>query len=206
VLAQAEAPVVVGVDMPIGLLPAAAPGGRTCEVLARRLLGARSSSIFSVPTRAALEAFRAGGGYRAVSRANRGASPGPGLSRQTFGLLPKIDEVDRALPSARRRVVEVHPELSFREANEGKVIESRKRTAEGCLERLEVLARQGFVAPLALLARVARRTWPAGAKPDDLLDACIACWTAERVAAGAAVVLPEDSPVDARGLRMELWR
>ncbi len=45
-----------------------------------------------------------------------------------------------------------------------------------------------------------------GAKPDDLLDACIACWTAERVAAGSAIVTPGTALVDSRGLRMELWR
>jgi len=206
VLALAEAPRVVGVDMPIGLLPVAAVGGRTCEVLARRLLGPRSSSLFSAPTRSALEAFRAGGGYRAVSLANRGTSSGPGLSRQAFGLLSKISEVDRALPTARCRIVEVHPELSFREANGGRVVETRKRTPEGRRERLEVLARHGYTFPLALLARPGRGNLPAGAKPDDLLDACVACWTAERVARGTAVVLPGDRPLDARGLRMELWR
>ena len=206
VLALAEAPRVVGVDMPIGLLPVAAVGGRTCEVLARRLLGPRSSSLFSAPTRSSLEAFRAGGGYRAVSLANRGTSSGPGLSRQAFGLLSKISEVDRALPTARCRIVEVHPELSFREANGGRVVETRKRTPEGRRERLEVLARHGYTFPLALLARPGRGNLPAGAKPDDLLDACVACWTAERVARGTAVVLPGDRPLDARGLRMELWR
>src|SRR5439155_4147082 len=43
---------VVGVDMPIGLLDAAAPGGRECDRHARRLLGrGRACSVFSPPAR-----------------------------------------------------------------------------------------------------------------------------------------------------------
>jgi len=63
VLALPEAPAVIAVDVPIGLLATASAGGRACEVLARQLLRTRASSVFSAPTRAALAAFRAGSGY-----------------------------------------------------------------------------------------------------------------------------------------------
>ena len=42
------------------------------------------------------------------------------------------------------------------------------------------------------------------AKPDDLLDAVIAAWTARRVAEDVADRLPAAPPVDRRGLRMEI--
>ncbi len=101
VLALPEAPSVIAVDVPIGLLATASAGGRACEVLARQLLLTRASSVFSAPTRAALAAFRAGSRYQAVSTANRGGvATAPGLSQQTFGILPKIDEVDAALSPA----------------------------------------------------------------------------------------------------------
>ena len=93
VLALPEAPAVIAVDVPIGLLAVATAGGRTCEVLARQLLGKRASSVFSAPARPALAAFRAGGAYQVVSSANRcGIASAPGISQQTFGILPKIAE------------------------------------------------------------------------------------------------------------------
>lgn len=204
VLALREAPAVIAVDVPIGLLATASAGGRECEVLARQLLRTRASSVFSAPTRPALGAFRAGGDYQAVSTANRGGvTTAPGLSRQTFGILPKIDEVDAALSSALQGVVrEVHPELCFAEANSGTPMTHSKKTSTGRTERVALLRHLGFVAPLQLLG--AKR--PKGTKSDDLLDACIACWTADRVATGMAVVTPSTPPTDSRGLRMELWR
>ncbi len=36
-------------------------------------------------------------------------------------------------------------------------------------------------------------------------DACVACWSAERILRGEAVRIPDDPPLDARGLRMEIW-
>lgn len=204
VLALPESPVVIGVDVPIGLLSTAIAGGRACEVLARQMLRARASSVFPSPTRAALAAFRAGSGYNAVSTANRGGvTTAPGLSRQTFAILPRIDEVDAALSPASQNVVrEVHPELCFTEANAGAPMAHDKKTTAGRTERATLLRTLGFVSPLHLLGP----KLPQGVKSEDLLDACIACWTGERVAAGTAVVTPVPSHLDARGLRMELWR
>jgi predicted RNase H-like nuclease len=42
------------------------------------------------------------------------------------------------------------------------------------------------------------------AKPDDVLDAIVAAWTAKRAAEGRAERLPPDPPIDQRGLRMEI--
>ena len=53
VLAAPEAPAVIAVDMPIGLPERARHGGRAAENAVRPLLGARQSSVFSVPSRAA---------------------------------------------------------------------------------------------------------------------------------------------------------
>ncbi len=204
VMTLPETPEVVGVDIPIGLLEVGTAGGRDCERLARKLLRGRASSVFSAPTRGALAAFRSGCDYRAVCTANRAGVPGaPGISQQTFGILPKIEEADAALSSASQGVVrEVHPELCFAEANAGSPMVHSKKTRAGRLERATLLESLGFVAPLQLLGA----KLPKGTKADDLLDACIACWTAERVAAGLAQVVPEAAPTDARGLRMELWR
>ena len=49
-------PDIVAVDIPIGLPERSQYGGRAAENAVRPLLGARQSSVFSVPSRAALEA------------------------------------------------------------------------------------------------------------------------------------------------------
>src|SRR5579884_4014052 len=123
---------VIAVDVPIGLLSTAKKGGRDCEVRARALLGQRGSSVFSSPTRAALAVFRRGGTYQQVAAANRGGNAtAPGLSRQTYGIMSKIAEVDALLignPALRNIVYEVHPELCFREANGGTPMTASKKT------------------------------------------------------------------------------
>ena len=54
VLALDPAPIVIGVDMPIGLPERGGMGGRRAEVEARANLGKRRSSVFTVPSRAAV--------------------------------------------------------------------------------------------------------------------------------------------------------
>lgn len=204
VLAMPEAPIVIAVDVPIGLLTTAVRGGRACDVGARRLVGPRRSSVFSAPSRAALACFKAGGNHQAVSAANRGGvANAPGLSRQTFSILPKIDEVDQLItPPLQSRVFEVHPERCFREANGGVPMANSKRKIAGRQERGTTLQNAGFAAPMHLLGT----PMLAGAKPDDLIDACVACWSADRIALGRGVLIPPTPPTDARGLRMEMWR
>ena len=175
----AEAPVAI--DIPIGLPEEI--GLRDCDSEARALLGSRRSSVFSPPGRFLLEALSSQPLYPRVQQlvAERG---GLGLSRQAAGLLPKIDDVDRFLRADRSRAAwlfEVHPELCFREMNDG-VVPPPKGTAAGLLQRLALVRRrfpdaatqieQGEAASRAGLA--------------DLLDACAALWTALRRREGHA--------------------
>jgi predicted RNase H-like nuclease len=195
VLALPEAPTFVAVDMPIGLLDAAAPGGRECDRQGRALLGSpRCSSVFTPPVRAALCATT----HPTAHAMNRASSPaGIGVTLQAFGILRKLREVDDAMtPALQDRVFEVHPELSFL-AMAGRPARHGKKKAAGRSERLALLAAAGFS---GVPARVT------GAAPDDVLDAVAACWSAERLHLGTAARLPaEQPPRDARGLRMEIW-
>jgi predicted RNase H-like nuclease len=202
VLRRAKGCAAVGVDMPIGLPDAPPAGGRACEVEARALLGRpRASSIFSTPARAVLEATT----YTEACALNRARSVGGrGISKQTWGIVPKLREVDAAMTSRRqRRVVEVHPELSFRAMNGGVTVAHSKASAAGALARVGLLHAHAGVS-LADLERGAVALG-SGAKLDDLLDAVAAAWSARRVAEGGALHLPAEPPRDAKGLRMELW-
>lgn len=190
---------VIGVDMPIGLLDRAEPGGRECDRQARRLLGRRACCVFTPPVRSALRA-RAYVRALAVNRASSAARLG--ISIECFGLFAKLREVDAALtrrPALARRVREVHPELAFREMAGAPAGLPPKRSADGRAQRLALLERRfadvraGAVQP------------PRGAAADDVIDAHAVCWSAARIACARAVCLPDRPSRDARGLPMAIW-
>ncbi|MSV88611.1 MAG: DUF429 domain-containing protein [Actinobacteria bacterium] len=180
----------VGIDMPIGL---AADGHRAADVAARRLLGARRSALFPTPP---LDVLGATDYADALARCR--AASGKGLSIQAFNLLPKMRELaSRIEPSMQPRLSEVHPETSFAVVR-GEPCAEPKRTPGGSAERRDAL-REHFVDLDDLM-----QTIPRGAKPDDVLDAFAAAWTARRVATGRALVLGDDDERDARGYRLTI--
>jgi predicted RNase H-like nuclease len=178
----------VAIDIPIGLPEA---GSRRCDIEARRMIGARRSSVFPAPARGVLGATT----YAVAAARSQGIS-GKRLSRQAFGILSKIEEVDRIVtPDRQGHLIEVHPEVSFT-VLAGVPMSHHKATDEGREERLAVL-RGPFPNIESLAApRITR------VKPDDVLDAFVAAWSARRWLARTHVQLGGD--VDQRGLRMEM--
>jgi predicted RNase H-like nuclease len=172
---------IITVDIPIGLPE---KGPRQADVEARRFVGPRRSSVFPTPPRAVLEAPTYD---EALTLAQ--ALGEPGISRQSFALAPKILEVDAAA-SVDERIVEVHPEVSFREMA-GHPIDFPKKSWNGLLLRRQLLAANGVLLPDDLS--------DGGIAPaDDVLDAAAAAWTANRIAQGKAKTLP-DPPEERRG-------
>jgi predicted RNase H-like nuclease len=137
-------------------------------VAARSRLGAQRSSVFFAPPTAVLAA----GSHAEASVLSRAAGS-VGVSIQTWNIVPKIAE---ALSCADPRLVEVHPELSFRAL--GRVTASKKSPA-GHAERLALL--QSWLPSAAV-----PRPRPGGASADDCLDALACAWTAARWASGTA--------------------
>ena len=201
-LALPEVPAVLGLDMVIGLPDVARSGGRDCDREARALLGhPRSSSVFSPPAYAALEATT----HDEAQRLNRTTAPdAPGLTIQAFHLLPKMRAVaKRMTPERQEQVREAHPELAFYAMNGDAPVDASKHTPEGRAARQALLARHGC--PDIDAATDALAAGAVGA--DDVLDAHAACWTARRILDSTARRLPAGSPPrNARGLRMEIWR
>ncbi len=201
VLDAPERPRIVAVDMPIGLIDAARPGGRGPERELRRLLGraGRASCVFTPPVRAALAAPS----YRDASRINRQSSSDRlGLSKQSFNLIPKLAELDALMSRARqRRIFEAHPEFAFALMNRGAPIAASKKTSEGRRRRVELLRRHGFGEAVDAARGFARRD----AALDDILDAAAVARTAHRILRGEAIRFPARPPRDSRGLRMEVW-
>jgi predicted RNase H-like nuclease len=177
---------VIGIDIPIGL---PASGAREADALARRAVGPRASSVFATPPKAVLQATT-----HAEATALCKQMCGAGVSQQAFALGRKILEVDEWLHRVDLHVVEVHPEVSFATLAGGFLAEP-KSTWAGFDHRRRLLAGAGIVLDGDLgLAGVRAST-------DDVLDAAVAAWSAERVSRGSHVCLPDPPEIMADGRR-----
>jgi predicted RNase H-like nuclease/catechol 2,3-dioxygenase-like lactoylglutathione lyase family enzyme len=165
-LVEAE---VVAVDIPIGIPES---GHRPADVEARRFVGPRASSVFPTPVRAVLEAPT-----YADARAVAVELTGRSIPVQAYSIASRILEVDEYTQD--ERVIEVHPEVSFRELAHRPLL-PKKRT-DGQAQRRGLLVDAGIDLPESV---------PRIAEP-DLLDATVAAWSARRYARGEALPLPE---------------
>jgi predicted RNase H-like nuclease len=193
---------IIAVDMPIGLPGRIGPNGRGPEKAARKHLGERQSSVFTVPSRTAVyeDDYR-----RACDTAMATSEPPKKVSKQCFHLFPKIREVDALItPELEARVHEVHPELAFwrlngeAEMSLPKKVKSRANP-DGLDQRRDLLVSKGL--PRDFLDQKP----PRGCGRDDLLDAAVNSLIAERIFRGEAEPFPKDFLRDERGLRMAIW-
>jgi predicted RNase H-like nuclease len=194
---QLPAPTILAIDIPIGL---SSDGSRECDRLARSCLGrVRGSSVFPAPLRPVLSAAAWDDAAQISTRI-----AGKSISKQTWGILPKIRDVDRILcaePGLQNRVREVHPEVCFWAWNGDKPMRFRKKSAEGRADRRALV--DAYLGPLAF-ETVREKSLVKNVGTDDILDAFAALWTAERIFRGQARTLPDDVKRDGFGLRMEI--
>jgi predicted RNase H-like nuclease len=204
VLDAAERPMVVAVDMPIGLPERTGPGGRAAENHIRPLLGARQSSVFSVPSRRAIYAAD----YRESCRlALETSDPPRKVSKQLFNIASKIREVDevlRSTPGTPARVYEVHPEAAFWRLNGERPLTEPKKIKSRPYEPGLNLRRNLLIASGLPVAAV-KAPSPRGAGPDDVLDALACAAVARRIHQGLARPFPDPPPRDSFGLNMAIW-
>lgn len=205
---------IVAIDMPIGLMDT---GTRACDHAARAALGAgRRNSVFWTATRAAVWAetgeLSLREGHARANEINRHHGAG-GVSAQAYNLFPKIREVETLLgdqPALQAGVYEVHPELAFAawQAESRGVAPNglapmahAKKSGLGAYDRLSlILARYGREA-----FEATRAAYRQGAvADDDIADAYAARYSAERIAAGRHVTLPDPPPLDAAGLPVRI--
>ena len=206
----------IAVDMPIGLPDFSSKGGRGPEALVRPLLKARQSSVFAIPSRAALYAdtsdFTTIEAWYAAHRlasavAMETSNPPRGVSIQAFGIFAKIREIDRLLiarPELCGRVFESHPEVAFCRLNGGKAMALPKKikgavNPAGMEERKTLLCRHGY--EKAFLDQAP----PRGAASDDFLDAAAMMLIAGRIASGEARPSPDPPPTDRFGIPIAIW-
>jgi predicted RNase H-like nuclease len=171
----------VAVDVPMGLPPRV--GLRKCDRQARGRLGRRWMCVFEPPDR---ELF--GHDFdsaRSLVYARRADDPKASfrvLTQQGAHIMKKIAEVDAVLceqSSQQEWLIEVHPEVSFRELADEDL--PRKKFAAGKQRRHELL-RGCFPDIDDRLRSVPWRRRDVGY--DDMLDAYVALWSALRFARG----------------------
>ncbi|TPK88646.1 DUF429 domain-containing protein [Mesorhizobium sp. B2-4-12] len=207
---------IVAVDMPIGLPEFSSKGGRGPEAQVRPLLGARQSSVFSIPSRAALYADTAdfttidawyAAHIRASEVAKATSDPPRGVSIQAFGIFSKIREIDSLLiarPDLRGRVFESHPEVAFCRLNGDQAMSLPKKikgsiNPAGMAERKVLLCRHGY--DMDFLGQPP----PRGAAADDFLDAAVMMLIAGRIASGKARPFPDPPLADGFGIPVAIW-
>ena len=187
-------------DIPIGLRENGFEE-RSCDKKARKLLGPkRGCSVFPAPCRSAIGADT----YEDGSEINEKMT-GRKLSKQIWGIISKIKEVDQLLSSdidARSRIREIHPEVCFWALNNGEAMKLSKKKWGGYLERRKVLL---SVYPYTeVIVNDALRKYPLyKVARDDILDALVAAVTSSKGIRGL-LFIPETVEFDSKGLPMQM--
>lgn len=198
-VAEAGPTATIAVDMPIGLPDRITGSGRGPEQSIRPFLGARRSSVFSIPARAAVEA---GSYHEACDLAQRYSDPPRKVSKQAFFLFRKILEIDQLLqadPVLRNQLIECHPEFAFCRLNNMVPMATPKKirgavNPEGLAERMDVLSCHGVDRDI-----FSGRP-PRGAAMDDLVDAAVNLVMAGRHANGLTKPFPPHPARDRYGI------
>ncbi|MDE2229777.1 MAG: DUF429 domain-containing protein [Alphaproteobacteria bacterium] len=192
------------IDIPIGLPET---GDRGCDLAARKMLGKDGQSRVFLGARRPLLQYLPDhqtsydAAYIDANKWAKSQPGGKGLSRQLFGILPKIAEADEIMTPARQETLrEAHPELVFQDLSHAPKPLPSKTSPEGQRLRRDIADHGGFPDIDDWIAKL-RGT---RAKPDDLLDACACCIAALRASVKGVRTVECPREVDAKGLRMEI--
>jgi predicted RNase H-like nuclease len=156
------------IDIPIGLIDEGTEE-RKCDKAARKVLGpGRASSVFVTPCRAAIYSED----YTSASDINY-KNTGRHLAKQTWGIIPKIKELDEFLINnidARSIINESHPEVGFWALNNNSPMRNAKKKNDGLIERLDVL--RPYIESADEIYQSALSKYPRSQlAKDDILDA-----------------------------------
>jgi predicted RNase H-like nuclease len=189
------------IDIPIGLIDNGTEE-RKSDKASRKVLGhGRASSVFVTPCRAAIYSTD----YTSASDINY-KNTGRRLAKQTWGIVPKIKELDEFLintPSARSVIKESHPEVGFWALNNNCPMRNPKKKNEGLLERLDVLRHHLQLVDEIYQAALNKYPRSQLAK-DDILDAICLMINGVLGMEYEIAILPPAPLIDNVGLPMQM--
>ena len=170
---------IIVIDMPIGL--EVNRPNRSCDIEARKFLGHRSSTVFSPPCQDAIFAKN----YEEAKAINLHKT-GKSISKQSWFLTKKILETKSFIEDeGTHNLMEGHPECSFTEYAGTPILENKKGM-RGMFKRLDILTKLSFNLP-KLVEMLPKSV---GVEINDLFDATILCWTANRIFNGESKTFP----------------
>ena len=186
------------IDMPIGLVEDKSQ--LRPDLIVKKDLGKKGSSIFEVPCRQAVYAEN-----NIVARGINIFILGKSLSEQTLGITKAIKQVDEFLdnkPQWKNRLLESHPEFCFSKLNNNQPIFEHKTSVEGQQRRLEILSKYYSQANKVVdkfLADV-----PSRKKIDDVIDALCLAVMGRIILEKGLKTIPEKPMMDNRGILMQM--
>lgn len=167
------------------------------DSFARHIINRRASTIFPAPCRQAVYADTVAQKYDLNQQIL-----GKKFTPLTLGIMPKMRELDEFLnryPMYKNVLKESHPEVCFSRLF-GATVMTRKSTAEGIGQRIDILSR--YVPMDQKYLREKAKEFKCNM--DDLLDASCLAVTAALVQAGKWESIPAEPMKDARGLLMQM--
>jgi predicted RNase H-like nuclease len=185
---------IIFIDIPIGLPKNTS---RLCDQMARRLLGKRSSSVFSTPSLDAVYAEN----YDMARKLNI-ENTGKSLSKQAWNITNKIKEVNNFILNNikwKNKIREIHPEVVFYSLNDKTPMEYYKKTKEGEKERIDLLKKYYFGSEDII--EESFKNYKKDLFKDDIIDALCGAVIAKL---GTYKSLPDNPPVDTNGIPMEM--
>lgn len=186
------------IDIPIGLPEGG--GDIRPDMLVKKELGRKGSSIFPVPCRQAVYADD-----KARARELNVSALGKSLSEQSIGISKAIRQVDEFLqrnPEWKNRLLESHPELCFSKLNGNQPIMEKKTTSEGYNRRLELLRRYHPAADKVIEKFLSGG--PNRKKTDDVVDALCLAVMGRLIVENGCRRFPEKPMMDSTGLFMQI--
>jgi predicted RNase H-like nuclease len=182
--------------------------------LVRPLLGARQSSVFSIPSRCAVyagadpnESDERKRFLRACELARATSAQGRAVAKQGFHIFQKIVDVDTFLQQRRDvlgRVFEVHPEVAFWRMNGATPVPEPKKI-KGKLNQSGIELRTRLLVGAGVPANFIDIALPKPVGRDDWVDALAALVVARRLARGEAISFPSPPEIDRLGITIAIW-
>jgi predicted RNase H-like nuclease len=186
------------IDIPIGLR-GTCPDERLCDKQARAVLPPKKKPcVFPAPSRCGLEHET----YSEASQRNFECT-GRRLSKQTFGIVPKIREVDDYLENEQQRhkVREMHPEVAFWGLNDKQAMSFSKKSTEGFDERMRILT-QHYPSAEELVDLAMHQYFRNQVARDDIVDALVGAVLARQTK--ELQQFPQVPEIDDKGVNMEI--